>query len=89
MRGMRVVFKFSEPVELKGVELVFEDEGELMRFLRWLKGPRGRHGKRWTAEEVRKLRDMRREGRSWKEIAAALGRSEGAVRVKYCKMKGR
>lgn len=37
--------------------------------------------RRWTAEEDERLRAMRNEGRSYHEVAAALGRTASAVWV--------
>lgn len=39
--------------------------------------------KKWTDEELRRVAQLRKEGRSFKEIAKEIGRTPGAVGVKF------
>lgn len=47
---------------------------------------RGRLHKRWTNEDRRRLREMRREGLTFTEIGTVLGRTEGAVTQEWRKL---
>jgi len=40
----------------------------------------------WAEEEVERCEKMRREGKTWKEIAEAVGRTAGAIRIKILKV---
>jgi hypothetical protein len=42
----------------------------------------------WTEAEIQKLQTLKAEGKTWHQIAVALGRSDTAVRVKYKKLFG-
>lgn len=44
-------------------------------------------GEKWTDEEVSTAIAMRAEGKSTKEIAEKLGRSEGTTAVKLCTLR--
>lgn len=48
-----------------------------------LYGDRLKNKKRWTAEEVRAVVEMRNAGKQWKEVAAAVGRPIGSCMEQF------
>ena len=43
--------------------------------------------RRWTLEDEQKLLELRAEGRTWREIAFQLRRTEAAVMGRFMKLK--
>ena len=48
--------------------------------------PKGLKGKKWTKQEVQKMKIMRKKGSKWKDVAANLGRNQRACINKFSRV---
>jgi len=81
-KAMCAIIPLTKEKKSRGYELSFKEDKSVKRKRRTKRG-----NKRWTKEEIDRLKTLNEEGKSYKRISKELGRTYNAVRVKLHKLK--